>query len=153
MKRIAIVCGLLALLVGCGTLLTRPPQVELPACAQEHTPPEQSASLSHEPVGYCGNTWTTVTCVDPGREEWSAGFMGGTSVALTDFLRWLDYSGPICRCLPEYRVDTEFGMGYGINLTDGYVRYGQGQAALTGEQVEWLRELLDPEKLAMPLID
>ena len=58
-------------------------------------------------------------------------------------LWYLDYSGDVCRCLPEYSVDTEFGTGYGVNLTEGYARSGGGQTDLTEEQVEQIREILE----------
>ena len=70
-------------------------------------------------------------------------FWGDDSVALTDLLLYLDYSGDVCRCMPEYRVDTEFGTGYGINLTEGYARCGDGQASLTAEQAEQIQAILD----------
>lgn len=99
--------------------------------------------LPHDPVGYCGNTVTKVVFPYSGQEEWSVSFWADRSVALTDFLRWLDYSQPICRCLPEYRVTTEFGGDYGISLSQGYVRHGEMQVELTEQQMEELRQILD----------
>ena len=64
-------------------------------------------------------------------------------MALTDLLLYLNYGGDVCRCLPEYSVDTEFGTGYGVNLTAGYVRHDGGQADLTEEQTELIREILE----------
>ena len=109
-----------------------------------HQPAQEDNVLPHEQMLYCGNTVTTVS-----REErvwdapWEASFWGEDSVALTDLLLYLDYSGNVCRCLPEYSVDTEFGTGYGVNLTEGYARFGGGQADLTEEQVEQIREILE----------
>ena len=40
-------------------------------------------------------------------------------------------------------MDTELGMGCGVNLTEGYVRRGDGQADLTEEQVKQIREILE----------
>lgn len=89
-------------------------------------------------TGYCGNTWTTLY-ID-GKEY---GFMGSNSVALTDILANLDYDPmKVCRCRPEYTVDTEFGSGYGINLTNGYARCDKGQANLTVEQVKTIQEII-----------
>ncbi len=110
-----------------------------------HVAPKSDDVVGHDPVGYCGNTVTTVRCERLGKQEerWERSFWGGTSVALTDFLRWLDYSGDICRCLPEYYVETEFEqMEYGINLTAGYVRLGDRQCQMTEDQVAWLTETL-----------
>lgn len=49
----------------------------------------------------------------------------------------------VCKCLPEFTVDTEFGDGYGVNLTDSYVRCEAGQAPLTAEQTEEIRGILE----------
>ena len=90
-------------------------------------------------TGYCGNTLTTVYL-----NGQSYGFMGGNSVTLTDILVNLDYDPmKVCRCLPEFTVDTEFGLGYGINLTAGYARCDKGQANLTTEQVMQVRQILE----------
>ena len=98
----------------------------------------------HEAAGYCGNTVTTISREERVWDEpWEASFWGEDSVALTDLLLYLDYSGDVCRCLPEYSVDTEFGTGYGVNLTEGYARSGGGQTDLTEEQVEQIREILE----------
>lgn len=102
--------------------------------------------VEHEQVGYCGNTVTTVRCERIGEREENReySFMGGTSVSLTDFLRWLDYREGICRCLPEYYVKTEFSaQEYGIDLSEGYVRHGTGQVQLTEEQREYLRQTME----------
>lgn len=94
--------------------------------------------VDDEPGGYCGNT---VTKIKIDENEYS--FWGEDSVRLTDMLLHLDYSGDICRCLPEYTVDTEFGSDYGINLTDFYVRHDGGQVQLTEDQVQEIREIID----------
>ena len=93
-----------------------------------------------DPVtGYCGNTMTTLYLKNG--EKYTFSF--GNSVTLTDILVNLDYDPvKVCRCLPEYTVDTEFGTGYGINLSEGYARCDKGQADLTKEQVETIREII-----------
>ena len=110
-----------------------------------HQLAQEDNVLPHEEVGYCGNTITKVRQNERLEEDpWEVSFWGGDSVALTDLLIHLDYSGEICRCLPEYYVDTEFSQEeYGLNLTSGYVRYGEGQAELTQEQVELLQGILE----------
>lgn len=101
-------------------------------------------TIEHEIAGYCGNTVTTVAChINNSEAVWEKSFWGSHSVNLTDLLLYLDYSGDICRCLPEYTVNTEFGEDYGINLTDGYVRHDGGQANLTAEQVEEIQTIID----------
>lgn len=110
-----------------------------------HQLAQEDNVLPHEEVGYCGNTITKVRQNERLVEDpWEVSFWGSDSVALTDLLINLDYSGEICRCLPEYYVDTEFSQEeYGLNLTSGYVRYGEGQAELTQEQVELLQGILE----------
>lgn len=108
----------------------------------EHQPSQGNNVVEHEFAGYCGNTVTTVSRQD-GAWDGPLSFWGDDSVALTDLLRYLDYSGDVCRCLPEYNVDTEFGTGYGINLTEGYARYGGGQTSLTEEQTQRIRAILE----------
>ena len=90
-------------------------------------------------IGYCGNTQTTLYIGDM---EYT--FMYGNSVTLTDILLNLKYDPMrICRCRPEYTVDTEFGKGYGINLTAGYARCDKGQADLTQEQIDTIAEIIE----------
>ena len=101
--------------------------------------------VEHDPVGYCGNTVTTVRCEKLGKQEerWEKSFWGGTSVGLTDFLKWLNYDDGICRCLPEYYVKTELSASeYGINLSEGYVRFEGKQIQLTDEQLKYLQETI-----------
>lgn len=65
------------------------------------------------------------------------------SVAITDLLANLNYDkSKLCKCLPEYTVDTEFGTGYGINLSESYARLGDAQADLTQEQTEELKQII-----------
>ena len=90
-------------------------------------------------VGYCGNTQTTLHIGD---KEYT--FMYGNSVTLTDIRLNLDYDPMrICRCRPEYTVDTEFGKDYGINLTAGYARCEKGQADLTQEQIDTITDIIE----------
>lgn len=112
-----------------------------------HVLSEEDNIVEHDPAYYCGNTVTTVSReTGPGAESWETSFWGSDSVELTDLLLHLDYSGPVCKCLPEYKVDTEFGTGYGVNLTEGYVRHDGGQVSLTAEQVEEIQAILDRQE-------
>lgn len=109
-----------------------------------HHPSEEDNIVVHEPTGYCGNTVTTIRRhPGNGEESWEKSFWGDDSVALTDLLLYLDYKDDICKCMPEYTMDTEFGEGYGINLTESYARYGDKQTALTEEQVKEIREIIE----------
>lgn len=148
MKRWLLAVSVVLMLSGCAlNPHTIDGGISLPE--HSHTAPTGENVLAHDPVGYCGNTVTTVRCEGLGKREeaWERSFWGGTSVGLSDFLRWLDYGEEICRCLPEYYVKTEFSKSeYGINLSDGYVRYDGGQCQLTREQVTWLTEILEEIK-------
>ena len=145
MKRLALVLCLLLTLTACGSPYASDGSASGSQPDHSHTPPTGNNVVVHEPEGYCGNTVTSVRYVPVGKtgEGWERSFWGGHSVGLTDFLRWLDYSGEICRCLPEYYVTTEFASSeYGINLIDGYVRFEGGQCPLTQEQIEWLKNTM-----------
>lgn len=110
-----------------------------------HQLAQEDNVLPHEEVGYCGNTITKVS-PEPrtSGEDWKASFWDGDSVALTDLLLYLDYQEGICRCLPEYMVETEFSdEPYGISLTEGYARHGDSQVDLTQEQVELIHDILE----------
>lgn len=105
-----------------------------------HQPAANAQTVSNPVSGYCGNTQTTIYFEDGSSHT----FMYGKSVTLTDILVNLDYSkNKICKCLPEYKVDTEFGKDYGISLSDGYVRCEKGQAELTKEQIETISEIIE----------
>lgn len=150
MKRLLILCGVFLLLTACRT---SPYPADGSASVGEPQPDHSHPAFSgdnlveHEPVGYCGNTVTTVRYAPMGKEErecWEQSFWGGDSVTLSDSLRWFDYSGDICRCLPEYYVKTEFSDSeYGISLTQGYVRHEGGQCQLDREQLNTLTQLLE----------
>jgi len=99
-----------------------------------------TAQTANEPVyTYCGNTQSTLY-IDG--EAYTFGF--GHSVTLTDILRNLDYNPyEVCRCMPQYRADTEFGTNYHIHLEYGFVRCDKGQAKLTREQIDAIREIVN----------
>lgn len=157
MKRVWILCILLALvLTACGgeRKTPEPSQEDIPESVptnleaenpsdseEDHHQPAETAQTVEDPVsGYCGNTVTSVRSWPDGEE---VSFWGGDSVTLTDIVINLDYNpDAICRCAPEYGVDTEFGDGYGVNLTNAYVRCDAGQASLTAEQVETIQDII-----------
>ena len=69
--------------------------------------------------------------------------MYGNSVTLTDILVNLKYDPHmLCNCFAEFTVDTEFGAGYEINLTESFVRWEKGQAVLTREQVDTIAKII-----------
>ena len=99
----------------------------------------EEAQTVEEPItGYCGNIQTTLYV---GEKAYT--FLYGHSVTLTAILVNLRYDPMgVCRCAPEYTVDTEFGTGYGINLTQGYARCEKGQANLTQEQIDAIAQII-----------
>jgi len=104
-----------------------------------HQIPKEPQNVEDPYSGYCGNTATTIYL--DGKE---VSFMFGNSVTLTDILLNLRYQqSKVCRCAPEYTVDTEFGKGYHINLTHGFVRCEDGQADLTQEQIDQITEIVE----------
>ncbi len=104
-----------------------------------HNPLDEENGEVESTDVYCGNTQTTIYF----NNEKSYTFMAGNSVTMTDILRNLDYDKKkLCKCLPEYKVDTEFGTGYGVNLTAGYVRCEKGQADLTEAQIDKLKAII-----------
>ena len=88
---------------------------------------------------YCGNMLTTVYL-----EKMNFTLAGSDSVTITDILANLDYDpDAVCRCVAEFTVDTELLSGIHVNLTQGFARCEKGQAALTEEQAQSLREIID----------
>ena len=74
---------------------------------------------------------------------WSATFSGKDSTTLTELLSSLDYSGEMCKCLPEYTIKTEIGT-YGVHLSEleSYARFGTKQVTLTEEQTSILNGII-----------
>ena len=104
-----------------------------------HAPAAEPQTVEDPVSGYCGNTVTEVTLDG---ETYS--FWGSDSVALTDIVINLSYDPEaVCKCLPEFRVDTEFGEDFGVNLSEFYVRCEAGQASLTAEQAEEIQGILE----------
>lgn len=102
-----------------------------------HTAAAQPQISKDPEMLYCGNTFTKIY-----KNDVQYGFDGSRSVDLTDLLIHLQYTEPVCDCLPEYTVDTEFGTGYGISLDGCYVRHDGRQVSLTQEQTEKITEII-----------
>ena len=69
--------------------------------------------------------------------------IGAEYDTLKDILQNLEYDPhKVCRCLPQYRLTAQFGS-YGIHLTEGYARCDAGQASLTAEQRQTIRQIFD----------
>lgn len=139
MKRIILFFAssvLMLVLCACNTTESN---ISIVSSDHTHQMAVDEQTVSDPVTGYCGNTQTTIYFDDNTKYT----FMYGESVTMTDILINLDYDkGKLCKCLPEYTVDTEFGTGYGINITEGYARCDKGQAELTEEQVDKLKEII-----------
>ncbi len=115
------------------------------SCTHELT--AKNNVVTHEEALYCGNTVTRITKAvfvetdEDGQQEQY--IEGSDSIALTDMLRFLDYSDWSCDCIPEYYVETEFGGSYGINLSEGYARSGDKQTSLTAEQLQLIQDIME----------
>lgn len=117
---------------------TMPPEQTDEGTDHTHHVATEAQTVDDPVTGYCGNIQTTLRIKDKAYT-----FMYGHSVTLTDILINLNYNPLfVCRCLPEYTVDTEFGKGYGINLTEGYARCEKGQADLTQEQIDQIAAII-----------
>lgn len=104
-----------------------------------HLPAEEPALCSDPVSGYCGNMQTTVHL---NGADYT--FAYDDSVTLTDILINLNYSPDlICRCMAEFTVDTEPMGGFEVNLTESFARCKQGQAPLTAEQIQTIRDIID----------
>lgn len=141
---------LLVSLAACGKTqesMTVPTNRATPSAGtHSHTAAAQPQISKDPEMLYCGNTFTTIY-----ENNVQYGFDGSRSVDLTDLLVHLQYTDPVCNCLPEYTVDTEFGTGYGISLSGGYVRHDGRQVSLTQEQTDeiadiftWAKENVKP---------
>ena len=71
---------------------------------------------------------------------------GEDALWLTGLLGSLSYDPQrMCKCLPEYDVVVSEDLSWGLNLSEGYARNGVGQARLTREQVDRIRDILGLE--------
>lgn len=100
----------------------------------------EKAQTVDDPVeGYCGNTLTTIYL-----DKMHFTLAGSYSVAITDILINLDYDPEqTCRCIAEFTVDTETMTGIQVNLDQAFARCERGQAALTEEQAETIRSIIN----------
>ena len=90
-------------------------------------------------TGYCGNIVTTV--YKDGKEF---SFMYEDSVAIADILLNLAYdSEKKCRCIHEFEIAIDRSEPYQISLSNAFVRCGEGQASLTEEQVQTIRQIIE----------
>ena len=108
-------------------------------CIDHAHHPAEAHEGSQNTVGWCGNMTATVFL-----DEATYTLSGSYAVTLTDILYHLDYTPEsLCRCAAEFTVDTEMGTSYAINLSQYFVRFEGGQAALTEEQADQLRQIIN----------
>ncbi len=105
-----------------------------------HIPAESAENTSGaHGHGWCGNMTVTVYL-----DKINCTLSGSDAVVLTDILYHLEYSPEnLCRCAADFTVDTEMGTGYAISLSQHFVRFEGGQAALTEEQAEKIQAIVD----------
>ncbi len=69
------------------------------------------------------------------------------AAALRKILSKLNYNPHrVCRCLPQLTLEIS-GVKYGIHLDEGYARCDKGQAPLTQEQLQAIREILSRNQI------
>ncbi len=106
-----------------------------------HQPAEAPQTIADPVTGYCGNTLTTVHM-----DGTDYTFSGSNSVNLTDIVINLAYDPEqVCRCAPEFTVETESGTVYHVNLEKSFVRCEEGQASLTQDQIDRIQDVLQQE--------
>ncbi len=106
------------------------------ATGHDHTPAEPYERSDDQ--GWCGNMEASIS--------WNGlnyALSGTEAVLLTDILYSLPYSEEnLCRCMAEFTAQTEMGS-YEVNLIEYFARFEGKQAALTEDQAEQIREILN----------
>ena len=78
-------------------------------------------------------------------EEYSLSDEDGA--ALLDIVKSLRYNPhKVCRCLPQFKFEIG-SKSYGLHLREGYARCDKGQANLTEDQIQEIREILSRNKI------
>ncbi len=107
----------------------------------DHTHTVATAELSFASSAEFYDLNTQTTLYMDGKEYT---FQFGNSVTLTDLLAKLNYDpNRVCRCMAQFKVDTELGTNYQIHLDNGFVRCDKGQAALTQAQIDTIAEIVN----------
>jgi len=121
-------------------MITEVPAAENSLCIDHsHRFAEHKKEPEEVPSGYCGNLAVRVTLDGKAYD-----LHGADADTITNILRSLDYdSGLTCRCMAEFTVDTELLADVEVNLTQGFARCEKGQAALTEEQAQLIRSIID----------
>ena len=100
---------------------------------------EAEETVEDPVTGYCGNM---TAAIDVAGEHFE--ISGSDAVAITDILINLDYDpAQVCRCMTDITVDTETLTGIRINLGEAFARCEKGQAALTEDQVQVIRQIIE----------
>lgn len=111
-----------------------------------HSPAERREEGATGAIGGCGNTTATLYY---GESVFQ--LSGSGAITLSYILDNLEYDpANLCRCRPEITIDTEMGTGYEISLTEYFVRFEGGQAALTSEQAAQLKQAIEE---SLPIVD
>lgn len=100
---------------------------------------EEEQTVEDPVKGYCGNM---TAAIDVAGERFE--ISGSDAVAITKILINLDYDpDQVCRCMTDITVDTETLTDIRINLGEAFARCEKGQAALTEEQVQVIRQIIE----------
>lgn len=136
-------CLPLCLFVGMWSVLILPAMMPASADnAAEFAPPMEMAEDSEKTAldinsGGIGKPVSATVAVSGVEYSLSPEDTAAALVILQD----LEYNpAKVCKCLPQFRIKTQ-EASYGIHLSEGYVRCDAGQASLTQEQIEILREI------------
>ncbi len=115
-----------------------PKSTEENICNLDHSPAERE-QYCDDPYtgGWCGNTQTTITVEG---KEYS--FMYGDSVNLTSFYTNHSFKDNHCKCDEGIHIQTEMGS-FTVNLEKYFARNGNGQAQLTLQQTEEIKEIIE----------
>lgn len=109
--------------------------------AADFTPPMEMVqdSITHYENPTAGATKPVTATLAVNGEKYS--LSAEDTAAVQEILKGLEYNPvKVCKCLPQFRVVTQT-EDYGVHLSEGYARCDAGQASLTQEQVEIIREI------------
>lgn len=104
-----------------------------------HAPAEETGGTGDTQSGYCGNTSVTVSL---NGDVFT--ISGSDAVTLTSILESLDYTPEnLCTCPAQFTVTTEINMEYEVDPAEYFARCDAGQAVLTQQQADAIRDIID----------
>lgn len=88
-----------------------------------------------------------------GKDQKTVVLHGAEASRIVAVLYQFDYSGEVCKCLPEYTLELSNGESYGVHLTEGYIRYNGKQTLLTKTQIEDIATMMGKPLVAASASD